>query len=155
MVHAEKLGRKSNKAWEVEEELGFGEEVLQWMYVFPANSQQKPEEVKEEAMLLFLGNRKSGRGKGWLQALIWRYDLCVQGRVRRSSDRIDGRREEWEVLQRAETVEYNIKNIWEIIGNFWVEEWCDLTWSLKDASKTFKTYIDWLFEIKIQFSLPV
>lgn len=63
MVHAEKLGTKSNKAQEVEEELGFGEEGLQWMYVFPANSQQKPEEVKEEAILLFLGNRKSGRGK--------------------------------------------------------------------------------------------
>lgn len=94
MVHAEKLGTKSNKAQEVEEELGLGEEGLQWMYVFPANSQQKPEEVKEEAILLFLGNRKSGRGKGWFQALLWEYDLCVQGRVRRSSDRIDGRREE-------------------------------------------------------------
>lgn len=74
MVHAEKLDTKSNKTWEVEEELGFGKEGLQWMYMFPANSQQKPEEIKEEAMLLFLGNRKSGRGKGWFQVLLWEYD---------------------------------------------------------------------------------
>lgn len=86
------------------------------MYVFPSNSQQKPEEVKEEAILLFLGNRKSGRGKGWFQVLLWEYDLCAQGRVRRSNDRIDGRREEEEILQRAETVEYNIK---KYMRNYW------------------------------------
>lgn len=59
---------KWRKSW------GMMEEGLQWMYVFPVNSQQMPEGSKGASHTVILGSRCPGREKGLFQALLWEYD---------------------------------------------------------------------------------
>lgn len=59
---------KGRKIWDVMEE------GLQWMHVFPVNSEQMPLVSKGASHTVILGSKGPGREKGLFQALLWEYD---------------------------------------------------------------------------------